>query len=128
MTVNEAWNRGNNLLATGIAVLAGFSFFPEIFLEDEWQFKLDDLIILILGLFALWWYKTKNNRYTHSVVPVLIVVAGLVAKILAIILEFKDKEDVGDDFGALILFSIATVVVIYLYRWAKYESTRPPSS
>lgn len=36
MKVEDAWNRGNNLVATSIVALSGFAFLPEVFMETEW--------------------------------------------------------------------------------------------
>lgn len=41
--------------------------------------------------------------------------AGFLIKIMAIIIEIKDKEDMGDDFGGLVLFIAATILVTYLF-------------
>lgn len=120
MTVQEAWNRGNNLLATGVVALSGFAFLPELFIEDKWQYKLDEGFLFLLGLRAICWYKTGNNRFRKSIFPVIFVLAGLAIKILGIILEFKEKDDVGDDFGALILFMLASSLVIWMYKKNKH--------
>ena len=47
--------------------------------------------------------------------PVILVAAALVVKIIGLTLEINDKEDAGDDYGALILFALATITVIWLY-------------
>jgi hypothetical protein len=111
MTVDEAINRGNNLTATAILTISGFAFLPEVFVEDEWWFKLDDLVIFLIGLRALTWYLKGNNRYTASNAPFYLTLAALVWKVIAIILEFHDPADLGDDLGALILFLLATILV-----------------
>ena len=116
MTALEATNRGNNLASIIIVALSGFAFLPEVFLETEISFKIDDILLFALGLTAIVWYRWKNNRYTRSFVPVLFVLTSLVVKVGAIFLEIKDKEDAGDDFGALILFVLASVFVIWLYK------------
>jgi hypothetical protein len=41
MTIDEAYQRGNNLLATGVVTFAGIAFLPEFLFEDEWQHKVD---------------------------------------------------------------------------------------
>lgn len=119
MTVTEAWNRGNNLVATAIVALAGFAFSPESILEPEIPYKIDEILLFWLGVGAIGWYLWGKNKWKRSIVPVLIVWAGLAIKIMAIIIEFKDKEDVGDDFGAVILFVLATTLVTFLYLKGK---------
>jgi hypothetical protein len=114
MTVQEAINRGNNLAATAIAGLAGLAFAPEILLEDQLIFKLDDLAVLLIGLRAIFWYRQGRNRFTKSMLPFYLILADLAWKIFAVIAEFSDKEDVGDDFGALVLFVLASILVYRL--------------
>ena len=119
MTPKEIWNRGNNLLATAILTLSGFAFLPEFFIEDEWQHKLDEAFLFLLGLHALGWYLRGKNKFQHSLKPVVLVWIGFAIKIMAAVLEMKDKEDIGDDMGALILFLLAGILVTYLYIKAK---------
>ncbi|HSD98205.1 MAG TPA: hypothetical protein VLB73_00725 [Patescibacteria group bacterium] len=119
MTPKEIWNRGNNLLAVAVVALSGFAFSPESVLEPEIPFKIDEILLFWLGVGAIGWYVWGKNKWKHSVVPVLFVWGGLAIKIMAVIVEFKDKEDVGDDFGALILFVLASVLVTFLYLKAK---------
>lgn len=119
MTPKEIWNRGNNLVATAIVALSGFAFAPELHLEPELPFKIDEGLLLLLGLSAIGWYVWGKNKWKHSIVPVIMVWGALVIKIMAVVIEFKDKEDVGDDFGALVLFILASLLVTYLYIIAK---------
>lgn len=119
MTPKEIWNRGNNLLATAIVALSGFAFTPELHFEPEIPFKIDEILLFWLGIGAIGWYLWGKNKWKRSVVPVLMVWGGLAIKIMAVVIEFKDKEDVGDDFGALILFILASLLVTFLYIKAK---------
>lgn len=115
MKINEYINRGFNLLAVSIVGLAGFAFLSEIFLEKDWDDKGDDIALLVLGVAGIIWYLTKNNKYQRSFMPVLLTLLSLTTKIVALIVEFKDKEAAGDDFGALILFILASGLVIFQY-------------
>jgi hypothetical protein len=40
---------------------------------------------------------------------------GVALLIFAIIVEIADPEDVGDDFGGLVLFALATAFLIFEY-------------
>ena len=120
MQIREAINRGFNLLGVSIVSLAGFAFVPEIFLEHDWDDKMDDIGLLVFALAGIIWYLTKNNKYQRSIMPVVLVILGLLAKIMAVTIEFKDKEAVGDDFGGLILFILATgLILVQFYRTKK---------
>jgi len=49
----------------------------------------------------------------------VLVVLALITKIGALIVEFDDPASAGDDFGALILFVLATALVLYQYIQTK---------
>lgn len=119
MTVTEAWNRGNNLLATGILGLSAFAFLPELFIEDEWQHKIDEGLLFWLGVAAITWYLKGENRFMRSVVPVIMVWVAFAIKIVAVVIEHADKEDVGDDFGAFVLFLLGGILVTWLFIKSK---------
>lgn len=119
MTAEELWNRGNNLASVAAVALAGFAFAPELIMETEWQFKIDDTLLLLLGLGAIKWYR--KNALRRSVVPLVFTIIALLVKFGAIMVEMKDKEDVGDDFGGLVLFICATVFVGFLYFRRKFK-------
>ncbi len=119
MNIREAINRGFNLLAIGIVGLAGFAFMPEIFLEKDWDDKIDDAMLLVIGLVGIIWYFTKNNRVSRSVLPTALVVAALAVKIMGVIIEHNDPDSLGDDIGGLILFLLATAFIIYQYKKTK---------
>lgn len=115
-SVQEALNRGFNLLAATIVALSGFAFLPEAFLEDDIADKVDDTLLFLLGLYAIAWYVRGRNRFVRSIQPVVFVVLALAIKMMGIAIEFADPESVGDDFGGLILFVLAVAVVIYQYK------------
>jgi len=119
MTVSEVWNRGNNLLAASIVALAGFAFAPESMLEPEIPFKIDEILLFWLGVGAIAWYLWGKHKFQHSIVPVIFVWVGFAIKIMAIVIEFKDKEDVGDDFGGVILFLLGSILITWLYIQGK---------
>lgn len=116
MNDQELVNRGNNLTAvTGLAA-AGLAFMPEIFVEGEWVHKVDDVLLLLLGIVAWRWYRSGNNKFVKSIVPVILVVAAVAVKMVALILEMKDQADLGDDFGGLLLLTGTAIVVWRLVR------------
>ena|ERR1051326_6700215 len=115
MKLNEALNRTFNLLGTSIVALAGFAFTAEIFLENDWPDKIDDITLFVLAIVGIIWYLMGNNKYKRSIVPVVLIILSLLAKIMAVIIERDDKDAVGDDFGGLTLFVISTVLILYQY-------------
>jgi hypothetical protein len=115
MQLNDAINRGKNLLATSIVALSGLAFLPETFLENDVSDKMDDGILFILGVIAVVWYLMSGNRFKRSMIPPVLVTLAMLDKIMALVIEFKDKDAVGDDFGGLILFIAATILVWWQY-------------
>ena len=116
MKLNEALNRGFNLLAVSMLGLTGVAFAAEIFLENDWADKLDDIGLAVLATVAIVWYLTGSRRYARSAVPVVLTILGLLNKIAAVIIEHKDKDALGDDMGGVILFIFAAILVVYQYR------------
>jgi hypothetical protein len=119
MNIRESINRGFNLLAVSIVGLSGFAFLPEIFLEHDIPDKVDDIVLLVLGIVGIFWYRQKNNRFARSRMPLILVGLALLTKIGALIIEFNDAASVGDDFGALILFVLSFGLVWYQYSKTK---------
>lgn len=114
-TITDALNRGFNLLATSIVAVAGFAFAPEMFIENEMPDKADDVLLFILALVAIGWYGWSGKRTQRSIVPVVIMVIALIVKIGGLIIEIDDPDAMGDDAGGVILFFLATCLVIYQY-------------
>jgi len=119
MDISQSVNRSVNLVGASIAGLAGFAFAPEMIIEPESIDRVDDFVLLLVGIAAIVWYLRGVNRYARSLMPIVFVALGLVVKVFAIIVEIADPEDVGDDFGGLILFVLATALVAFLYSRAE---------
>lgn len=97
--------------------IMGVALAPEILMEDDVLDKIDDLIFLILGAVAAYWYqKNPSDRSNKSMV---LVVLALVTKFGAILVEMADKEAVGDDIGVFIGLVLATALVVSQYRKLK---------
>ena len=116
MNLKQSINRSFNLLAAAIVGLSGFAFMAEIFLEHDWDDKIDDIILLALAIIIIVWYLRKDNRYNRSVLPVVLTGLALATKIMALIVEFSDPEAAGDDFGAVILFVLAFIFILYEFH------------
>ena len=121
MNMSQEANRAVNLLAVAILGLAAVAFLPETIIEDDLIDKVDDALLLLLGIGAVAWYLSAANRYARSIVPVVLVALAIAVKVFAISVEFSDAEAVGDDFGGLILFIAGTALVAYEYRRAPKE-------
>ena len=116
MNIQESINRGFNLLATSIVGIAGFAFLPETIIEKDVPDKIDDTLLFILAVSAIYWYNKSNNRYVRSSLPVAFVVTGLIIKTIGLIIEHDDPEALGDDAGGLILFVLSTALIIRQFK------------
>ncbi len=125
MTVRDAINRGYNLVGTAIVAISGFAFFPEFFTEDELTHKLDEGVLFLLALGSIAWYLIGRNKYSRTIIPILFTTAALVMKLLAFfLLETGDPTDLGDEFGALVLFVISLAFLIWQYVSIKRLAAR----
>jgi len=116
MTITEAINRAYNLLGVAIVALHGIAVAPVFFVEDELTHKLDEGLLFLLGIGAIVWYVIGKNKFSRSLVPILLVAAALVIKLIAFIfLEAGDAADLGDEFGAIVLFALGTGLLIWQY-------------
>lgn len=116
MTVRDALTRGYNLVGTAIVAITGFAFSQEFFFEDELTHKLDEGVLFLLAIGALAWHFIGNNKFSRTIVPLLFTASAFIMKLLAFLfLEAGDSADLGDEFGALLLFAIALVFLIWQY-------------
>jgi hypothetical protein len=119
MTLRDTIVRGFNLLVVSIIGLAGFAFAPEMVVETELPYKADDATLFVLGIIAIVWYNVGRNRFKLSAAPVILMVLACAVKIGAIFLEISQADDVGDDFGGVILFVLGLCLVLYQYNKTK---------
>lgn len=115
MNIRDAIFRSYNLLGATIVGISGLAFFPEIFTEDELTHKLDEGVLFLLAIGSIVWYFVGRNRYSRTIIPILFVAGALIMKVIAFLLEAGDPADQGDEFGAIILFVLALVLVIWQY-------------
>src|SRR6202035_5440830 len=89
------------------------SLIGEIIGEDDPSDKIDDVIFFVLGVVAITWYKKMGYKAGKTTGSIILLVLGILTKILAISIEYADKEAVGDDFGIISGLIIALVFVIW---------------
>ncbi len=99
-----------------LVAISGLAFFPEFFTEDEPAHKLDEGVLLLLAVGSVAWYLTGKNRFSRTIVPVLFTAAALVMKLIAFfLLERGDAVDLGDEFGAILLFGMTLAFLVWQY-------------
>lgn len=104
--------RINFFTASFIGVL-GLSLSSELFLENDLPDKIDDALMLLLGLLTIYWYKKTGYKLGKSSASVIIIGIGILIKAFAIYIEHADKEAVGDDFGIIAALIIAFIFVTW---------------
>jgi uncharacterized membrane protein YadS len=116
ISVRDAINRGYNLFGAGIIVISGLSFFSDLPAEiDQPAHIVDEILLAVLALVAFIWYLSGRNKYSRTVWPIVFAVLGLAIKVLGLFLEFSDPEDRGDEFGALVLFVVLIITLVWQY-------------
>ena len=72
MMLQNAINRGYNLLACTTLALAGLAFGTVVFEESDLADKVDDFGFLLIGAVAVLWYLAGHNRLKRSLVPIVL--------------------------------------------------------
>jgi hypothetical protein len=104
----ESWEQ-----PVSIALVAVFALgdFPGAFTEGFWRGALDEVAIPLVTLAGIAWYW--KNRYSRSLMPAAIIAAAIAFKVVAVFIE--DKDDVGDDFGAAIVYGLSLIIWTVIY-------------
>ena len=133
MTLQNAINRGYNLLACTALALAGLAFGTVVFEEAD---LLDDIGFLVIGALAVTWYLVGRNRFKRSLVPIVLSGIAIIVQVVGLVLEKDDPASFGDNIGGMWLFVpllVVLVVQFYLNRRhlaasAKAASAPEPST
>jgi hypothetical protein len=81
--------------------------------EGLWRGALDEVAIPLVALAGIAWYW--RSRYSRSLMPAAIIAAAIAFKAVAVFIE--DKDDVGDDFGAAIVYGLSLITwAVISYR------------
>jgi uncharacterized membrane protein YadS len=125
ITVRDALNRGYNLFGVGIVAISGLSFFADLPAEiDQPSHIVDEILLAVLALVAFIWYLSGRNKYSYTVMPIVFAVLGLAIKVLGLFLEFSDPADRGDEFGALVLFVVLIITLVWQYVASRHLAAR----
>jgi hypothetical protein len=112
MTLQNAINRGYNLLACTALALAGLAFGTIVFEEADLLDKVDDIGFLVIGAAAVIWYLLGRNRLKRSVVPIVLSGIAIIVQVVGLVLEKDDPTSFGDNIGGMWLFVPLFVVLI----------------
>ncbi len=112
MTLQNAINRGYNLLACTALALAGLAFGTVVFEEADLLDKVDDIGFLVIGAAAVIWYLVGRNRFKRSVVPIVLSSIAIIVQVVGLVLEKDDPASFGDNIGGMWLFVPLFIILI----------------
>jgi uncharacterized membrane protein YGL010W len=112
MTLQNAINRGYNLLACTALALAGLAFGTVVFEEADLLDKVDDIGFLVIGAVAIIWYLVSHNRFKRSVVPLVLSGIAIIVQVVGLVVEKDAPASFGDNIGGMWLFVPLFVVLI----------------
>lgn len=109
---NELMGKINYFTSVFLGIV-GISLVYEIFSENEFADKVDDIAMLVLSGVAIWWYQKKAATGKNKWMAAILLGIGLAIKIYAIYVENDDKEAVGDDIGIVVSLVLAFLFVVW---------------
>lgn len=115
--INELTKKINFFSFSFVSII-GLSMFPELFLEDDPSDKIDDALIVLLGIAGIVWYKKTGHKSNKTTGSIIMFILAILIKIMAIVIERADKEAVGDDIGVLITFVFGFIFTLFMI-WKK---------
>jgi hypothetical protein len=113
---DEARNRGFNLMATAVLVIAGVAFGVTGYQErPEVTDMLDDVALVLIGLAALLWYRFGGSRFRHTPTPLLMLVGAVATQVVGVLIERGDPANRGDNIEALLVLVPFLIVCLWEY-------------
>jgi peptidoglycan/LPS O-acetylase OafA/YrhL len=112
--VQEAVNRGFNMMIATILGLTALTFGAEIFAEADPVDKVDNILLAAIGVIAVVWYFIGKNWRRRSVLPVTLVGGALAVQILGVFIEKDDQTALGADIPWLFIFVPLLILVLVL--------------
>jgi len=131
MTSTDLIQRGYNFFVVAFLGILGGALIPTIAAEAGWLFKLDEVGLLVLGGLAVGWYLSGRHRYSRSWVPLGLSLLALADKVVGLLVELRDLQDAGDDFGliqTLLLFVIVSAVTFGLVGRQTRQASAPEAA
>jgi hypothetical protein len=108
----EGLARRLNYFTAAFLGILGLAMSAEIFRETDYIDKVDDLLMLLIGLVSWWWYQKRGINIPKATMSVVFITVAILIKVMAIIIEHDDAAAVGDDVGVLSMLIIALVFVV----------------
>lgn len=111
-----------NFFTASFLGIVGISLVGEVFQEDDLPDKIDDFLIFILGLAAIYWYKKAGYKAEKATLSIIFLVVAFIIKLGGIFIEHADKEALGDDIGVFIPIVLALIFVVWQTYFHKKQA------
>lgn len=124
----ESVNRGLNLFVVTLLGITALAFGSDLFPETDSVDKIDNSLLVVIGVVAVGWYFMRRNWGKRSSVPILLAAAAVVAQIVGFVIEIGDSTALGDDIPGMIVFVTGLILAVLVYRMNGQYLAAPPAS
>ena len=111
----EAVNRSLNLVVTTLLGITALTFGSEIFVEVDSIDKVDNTLLVVIGVIAVAWYFMGHNWARRTTMPVVLAAAAVGAQIVGFGIEIGDTVALGDDIPGMIVFVSLLIISAVVY-------------
>jgi hypothetical protein len=115
LTVREALNRGLNFYGVATLTLLATSLIHSLQVAQSWRARAGDLALAAVTIGVLLWYWSGRNRYRRSIIPLIGLLLGVLAKLAGMWLAYGGLVLAGADFGVAFYLLIAALICGWQY-------------
>lgn len=128
-SLSESINRSLNLLVAAVLGVTALAFGSDLLVEADPVDKIDNTLLVVVGVVAVAWYFIGRNWGKRTVTPVILAGAALAAQIAGVGVEAGDSVAIGDDIPGMIVFVTTLIIVIVVYSMnGKYLAAGAPTN
>ncbi len=84
----------------------------EIFIENEWADKADDIIFIGLALIAILWPRIRKGKVPRFFSLIFLVLA-LITKVVSFFIEGDDLKAMGPDYLVIGFMALGIIINVY---------------
>ncbi len=125
----DSVNRSLNLLVVTVLGITALSFGSDLLVETEPLDKVDNTLLVVLGVAGVAWYFIRRNWAQRSPIPVALAAFAVIAQIVGFVIEIGDPTALGDDIPGMTVFVPLLVIAAVLYSInGRYLAAGPRTS